>query len=327
MVTTDGEPAARDGETATCGSEVMLLDITVLMGGPSAEREVSLLSGEAVASALERVGHRVTRADISPRDTSALDREGVDVVFIALHGEFGESGGVQALCEERGLKYTGSRARASGLAIDKAAAKQICKRAGLVTPDWMILEDFHPPEQTAAWLAELPPPVVVKPVDGGSSVDVIIARDAAQRDGAIEDLLDKYARVLVEQFVAGREITVGILGDQALPVLEILPAEEFYDYHAKYADDAGTKYTFDLGLDEEVLRAVQRDALTAHTALDCRHMSRVDFLLDASGEAHFLEVNTIPGFTSHSLLPMAAKRVGIDFEQLVHRIAIMAHQA
>jgi D-alanine-D-alanine ligase len=300
------------------------LDLTVLMGGPSNERDISLLSGEAIASALEGVGHTVTRADISPQDTSALDRPGIEVVFIALHGEFGESGEVQMLCRQRDLKYTGSGPRASKLAMDKAAAKQIFKRAGLTTPDWMIIEEFHSPDTYRAWLEELPPPVVVKPVDGGSSVDITIAADVAARDAAMDELIERYGRVMLERFVPGRELTVGILGEQALPVLEIVPARAFYDKHAKYADDAGTQYLFDHGLSEEFCRQLHQQALTAHRELGCRDMSRVDFVLDESNVPQILEINTIPGFTSHSLLPMAAAEAGICFEELVDRIVTMA---
>jgi len=300
------------------------LDITVLMGGPSAEREVSVMSGTAVADALERRGHRVTRADICPEDTSALDRQGADLVFITLHGQFGESGEVQQLCEDRGLRYTGSGPKASQLAMDKAAAKQILKRAGLHTPDWMIIEGFHTHDQFEGWLKEIPPPVVIKPVDGGSSIDITIARDAAARDAAIEAVIDKYGRTMLERFVKGRELTVGILAERPLPLMEIIPAREFYDYAAKYADDAGTEYIFEHGLDAAIVREAQQAALLAHSSLGCRDLSRVDFILDGAGRLQVLEVNTIPGFTGHSLVPMAAARAGIDFEELVDRLARMA---
>lgn len=301
-----------------------LLDVTVLMGGPSAEREVSLMSGEAVAAALTRGGHRVRRADISPRDVSALDRKDIDVVFIALHGEFGESGEVQELCELRSLPYTGAGPRASRIGLDKAASKQLFKQAGLATPDWMIIEEFHTPQTYRPWLEEFSLPVVVKPVTGGSSVDVTIARDEETRDTALDELLDRYGRTLVEKYVPGRELTVGILGTQALPVLEVIPAGEFYDLHAKYDDDAGTQYVFDHGLGDRLTRHLQRDALTAHEAVGCRDLSRVDFVLAEDGTPQVLEINTIPGFTSHSLLPMAAARVGIDFDELVDRLVRMA---
>ena len=318
----DGCQAA-GGESTPTGTNGSL-DVTVLMGGPSSEREVSLASGTAVADGLREAGHRVTQADIMPNDTHALDRPKIDVVFIALHGEFGESGQVQTLCRQRGLPYTGSGPRASELAMDKAATKQVAKRAGVQTPDWMIIEGFHDPLQAAEWLNELPPPVILKPVNGGSSVDITIARDAAQRDAALEALLDKYDRAMLERFIPGRELTVGILGDQALPVLEVVPKRPFYDYAAKYADEAGTRYVFDHGLSDEIVHACREAATRTHQALGCRDMSRVDFVLDEADTPQFLEINTIPGFTSHSLLPMAARQAGIDFPQLVDRLVAMA---
>lgn len=300
------------------------LNVTVLMGGPSGEREVSLLSGQAVAGALERVGHRVRRADISPGDTSALDHDDIDVVFIALHGQFGESGEVQQLCEERGLCYIGSGPRASELGLDKVASKQFFRQAGLRTPDWCVVEEFHTPLQYQPWIDRLSLPVVVKPIDSGSSIDITIARDAATRDAAISNVVDAYGRALVESFVAGRELTVGILGDQALPVLEVVPQREFYDYVAKYSDEGGTRYRFDHGLPERVVAAAQQASWTAHTVLGCRDISRVDFILNAEERLNILEINTIPGFTSHSLVPMAATKVGLNFDQLVDKLVAMA---
>jgi len=318
------QPANRRAQPDGVYRATRPLDVTVLMGGPSTERDISLITGEAVAAALDAIGHTVTRADICPTDTHALDREAIEVVFIALHGDFGESGEVQTLCEERGLKYTGSGPRASHLAMDKIAAKQAFKRAGLATPDWQLIEGFESPEVVAGKLAKLTGPVVVKPIDGGSSVDITIAHTDAERDAALENVVELYGRALVEAFVAGRELTVGILGDQALPVLEIVPTRDFYDKTAKYADDAGTEYVFDHGLDESLCRGVQAAAMTAHSVLDCRDMSRVDFILDADNVPQVLEINTIPGFTSHSLLPMSAARVGIGFEELVDRLVTMA---
>jgi len=315
---------AKDGSKMQSDSAGGVLDITVLMGGPSNERGISLLSGAAVADALERRGHKVCRADIHPTDTTALERQGIDVVFIALHGEFGESGDVQELCENARLSYTGSGPRASQMAMDKAATKQAAKRIGVPTPDWMIVEEFHEPAQIAEWLPQLGMPVVIKPVDGGSSVDIVIARTREQREQILDALLDKYGRIMLERYVKGRELTVGILGDQALPVLETLPDGEFYDYRAKYADDADTTYTFDHGLDAKTVEALQADALATHRVLGCRDMGRVDFLLDENGVGWMLETNTIPGFTSHSLLPKAAARSGIGFDELCDRIARMA---
>jgi D-alanine-D-alanine ligase len=309
-------------KTAALPTAKTVLDITVLMGGPSSEREVSLVSGAAIAVGLESRGHRVTRADISPSDASSLDRPGIDVVFIALHGEFGESGGVQELCEARGLRYTGSPPDASALAMDKDASKRTFRAAGVATPDWVVVETFAGGSQ--ARMEALGLPVVVKPIDGGSSVDVTIAKDAAARDAAIGRLLDKYGRAMVERFVRGREFTVGVLGERTLPVLEIIPSREFYDYTAKYAADSGTRYVFDHGLGEEVVAAMETAALAAHRALGCRDMSRVDFIVPPNGRPEALEVNTIPGFTGHSLLPMAAAKSGIGFAELVSQIVNMA---
>ncbi len=301
-----------------------VLDVTVLMGGPSTEREVSLVSGNAIADALERLGHKVTRADITPENTSALDRAGADVVFIAMHGKFGESGDVQDLCESRGLRYTGCGPTASRLGIDKHASKVAWRQAGLITADWATIDASHTPAMRAKLLSPIPLPSVIKPVDGGSSVDLTIARDAATRDAAIDGLLAKYGQAMVEQFIAGRELTVGIVGETVLPIIQIVPAREYYDYTAKYADGAGTEYRFDHGLDEGLALAIQQAALQAYQCLGCRDMSRVDFILADNGVPYVLEINTIPGFTSHSLLPKAAAKAGVSFDQLVERIVNMA---
>ena len=296
-----------------------VLDITVLMGGPSCEREVSLMSGEQIVRGLIQAGHRVTMADISPADTAALDRPGIDVVCIALHGEFGESGQVQRLCEQRGRAYTGSDPMASKLAMDKDASKAIFCQAGLPTPDWEIISLPDPKA------ISIPLPVVCKPIDGGSSVDVTIARTAERRDEAVGELLGGYGRAMVEQFIEGPEVTVSILGEQVLPLLKIVvPDGQFYDYHCKYADDAPTQYVFNHGLDAATVEAAEGAAMAAHQALGCRDMSRVDMIIDSTGRPHVLEVNTIPGFTSHSLLPMAAERAGIGFAELTDRLARMA---
>ena len=299
------------------------LDITVLMGGPSSEREVSLISGQAVAEALARRGHRVTTADISPEDVSALAREDMEAAFIALHGRFGEDGEVQKLCEDRGVTYVGSGPMASKLAMDKDASKRMFRQAGLTTPDWVLIEADMPPGQLECLPTKIPLPCVLKPVDGGSSVDVTIARDEATRDQTLANLLTAYGRAMIETFVSGREMTVGILDEEPLPLVEIVPAQEFYDYYAKYEDE-GTEYIVAPDVPAAVVEQLQADALKAHQILGCRDFSRVDFLLTAGGEAQLLEVNTIPGFTSHSLLPKSAAAVGIGFDELCDRLVTLA---
>jgi len=305
------------------GGKVRPLEITVLTGGPSSEREVSLDSGRAVAEALRRCGHHVTAADISPDDTSALGRAGLDAVFIALHGAFGEDGQVQRLCEARGLTYVGSGPDASQRAMDKDASKRTFRQAGLATPDWALIEASQTASQRADAAAGVPPPCVVKPVDSGSSVDVYVARDGEAQAEALELLLDKYGRAMIETFISGREVTVSVLGRQPLPVLEIRPAEEFYNYRAKYSDDR-TEYLVNPDLPPAVTRNLQAAGLKAHQVLGCRDFSRVDFILDGNAVPWVLEVNTIPGFTSHSLLPKAAAAAGISFEQLCDRIVRLA---
>ncbi len=313
--TAERRPAGRRGD-------ITALNITVLMGGPSSEREVSLQSGRAIAEALTRRGHHVTAADIAPDDPSTLDRRNIDVVFIALHGGFGENGQVQRLCQDRKLPYVGSGPEASALAMDKVASKQRFRQAGLTTPDWIVLDSSTPAAQRSGMLEEVLPPCVAKPIDNGSSVGVTIASDEGIRDRAIADLLGKYRRCMVEKFVIGREMTVGILGDSPLPVIEIRPARDFYDYTAKY-DDEATQYLM-AQLSPAVEGHLRGAALTAHRTLGCRDMSRVDFILTDDGVANVLEVNTIPGFTSHSLLPKGAAAAGIDFGDLCQRLVLMA---
>jgi len=291
------------------------LDITVLAGGPGVEREVSLQSGKAVNEALNRLGHRATLCDIHPKDLSALDTP-VDFVFIALHGEFGEDGAIQKILDEKGIAYAGTGTRASQLAIDKVESKKCFERAGINTPFFVLVTH----ENLNCFIEKISPPVVVKPVCSGSSVDISIARTQDDMMSATQSLVAKHGSALVEQFIDGPELTVGILGDLALPVCEIRTRREFYDYQAKYVDD-DTQYLFDLDLPATILKQVQEASVEAHNALGCRSFSRVDWMVDTSQlKPYILEINTIPGFTSHSLLPKAAARIGLNFDTLCNRI-------
>lgn len=296
-------------------AHVETLDVTVLAGGPGVEREVSLNSGAAVSEALQRLGHRVALCDISPDDLSALERH-ADLVFVALHGEFGEDGTIQAELKARGLRYTGTGPAASRLAMDKAASKHRFEQAGIPTPPFVVVDD---PRREG--LAErFPTPAVVKPVSSGSSVDITIARTAGDLESAAVAVCAKYGRALIERYVAGPELTVAILGDEALPVCEIRTEREFYDYQAKYLDDT-TQYLLDVDLPERLLARVKALSLAAHRVLGCRVFSRVDWMIDGRTlEPYLLEVNTIPGFTTHSLFPKAAARAGLSFEQFCQRI-------
>lgn len=291
------------------------LAVTVLAGGPGPEREVSLESGAAVHAALSRLGHNALLRDISPNDLSALD-EAADFVFIALHGEFGEDGSLQAELDRRGLRYTGCGAEASRLAMNKVAAKKRFEAAGVPTPRYAVVTGGFAVRE----LDTVGVPAVVKPVSSGSSVDTSIIRDTAALRGAAEQVARKYGEALVEQYIKGPELTVGVLGDVALPVCEIRTTREFYDYHAKYIDDS-TQYLFDLDLPADLLKRVQDIGLAAHRSLGCRAFSRVDVMVDGATMRPFvLEVNTIPGMTSHSLLPKGAARIGLDFDQLCQRM-------
>jgi D-alanine-D-alanine ligase len=297
------------------------LEVTVLAGGPSSEREVSLDSGRAVLEAMLRLGHRAKMMDIGPDDLSALELP-ADFVFVALHGEFGEDGAVQAELEKRGLCYGGSGVQASRDAMDKVTAKRLFEQHGVPTPPYEVVQ-----AHSLSGLSErFAVPAVVKPVASGSSVDTTIERTAERLQEAVVGLVDRYGAALVERYIDGPELTVGILGDQALPVCEIRPAGEFYDYHAKYvAED--TEYLFDLEYSPELLSRVQALSLQAHQALGCEVFSRVDWMVDGETMEPFaLEVNTIPGFTGHSLLPKAAAREGLSFDGLCQRIVELSLQ-
>lgn len=295
------------------------LEITVLYGGMGPEREVSLQSGVAVAQALIRRGHSVDLCDLTPDRLAGLDDVG-DVAFIALHGAFGEDGTLQRALDDRGIRYCGADAAASSLAMDKVAAKRRCINAGLPTPPYVVATAEQSQRGFERAVATLRLPVVVKPTDSGSSVDTYICRSVDPLLNVIDRVTNQYGRALIECCIEGPELTVGILDGEALPVCQIRTRREFYNYQAKYLDN-DTEYLFDMDLPATLLRRVQELSRRAFEVLGCRDFGRVDWMVDAStGEPFFLEVNSIPGFTSHSLLPKAAARIGISFDDLCQRI-------
>ncbi len=309
------EPLVSTIRDATGKPRVTPLKITILAGGPGSEREVSLNSGAMACEALRRLGHCATIRDVHPEDLTALD-EPADVLFVALHGEFGEDGRLQQILDERGLVYTASGAEASALAMDKVHAKARLIEHGIPTP-WF---DVVKPARLEQAARNYQFPVVVKPRASGSSVDTYIARSRDAFKTALKHVTARYGAALVEKYIDGYELTVGILQGRALPVCEIRTKREFYNYQAKYIDD-DTEYLFDLGLPGQLLKAVQADSEKAHAVLGCRDFSRVDWMVEAvTLEPYFIEVNTIPGFTSHSLLPKAAAQAGIDYNSLCQRI-------
>lgn len=285
-------------------------NVTVLMGGPGQEREVSLRSGAAVANALAQAGATVTSLDI--RDAAFELSAGTDLVFNIIHGTFGEDGELQAILDARGVPYTGEGAAGSRLAFDKIETKIFFDRAGVPTAKWSIIAEGELPRFEF--------PYVVKAPRQGSSVGVHIVKSEADLAPALEDCFRYGSRTLVEEFFRGRELTVGILGDSALPVVEIVAGEGFYDYQHKYTKGA-SQYFVPAPLDETQTRAVQEAALAAHRALGLEVYSRVDVLLAPDGAMSVLEINTIPGMTETSLLPKAAGVVGFSFAELCEHIA------
>jgi D-alanine-D-alanine ligase len=281
-----------------------------------------LISGTGIADALASLGHHVRMLDISPGDLSALDVP-ADVIFPALHGHFGEDGEVQKILESRGLAYVGCGPEASALAMDKVGTKQAAARAGIPTADYQLVT---PDQRDAALRTWAGAKVCVKPVDQGSSVDTYIVPDAIPLPEAVDRLLARYGQALVEKFISGPELTVGVLGDRVLPVIQIVPQAEraFYDYQAKYKDD-NTTYLVNPPLDPSLLKRIQEMSLTVFRTVGCRDLSRIDWLIEkATNQPYFLEVNTLPGFTSHSLLPKAAAAVGIDYSSLCQQLVEMA---
>jgi D-alanine-D-alanine ligase len=292
----------------------------VLLGGRSAEREVSLKSGNAVLGALRRQGVDAHPFDPAERDLGELKRDGFARAFIALHGRYGEDGTVQGALELMDIPYTGSGVLASALAMDKWRTKLVWQAAGIPIPDYVMLDadsDF------AAVEARLGLPIFVKPATEGSSIGITKVKAPGELRAAYEVAAKYDDLVIAEQFVGGGEYTVAMLAGEALPVIKIEPASEFYDYDAKYLRD-DTRYLCPCGLPAEKERAMQALAQKAFAVVGGRGWGRVDFLLDGAGNPFFLEVNTAPGMTDHSLVPMAARAAGVSFEALVVRVLQLA---
>ncbi len=303
------------------------LRIVVLCGGWSAEREVSLVTGRHVADALRELGHEVALWDLTRNRVSRLIEDlrkwNAEVVFLALHGTPGEDGSVQGLLELAGIPYTGSGVLASALALEKPVAKEIFVHHGIPTPEWRVLRE----DETFAGILELGLPVVTKPPNQGSTVGTRIVRSTEELPSAVAEALEFGERVLVERYIPGRELSVGVLGEEVLEVVEILPkADPFYSYRAKY-EPGGSEKRVPAPLPREVRARVRELALRAHQVLGCRGATRVDFRLSPEMEPFVLEVNTIPGLTPESLLPLSAAPMGYDFPALVQRMVELALQA
>jgi D-alanine-D-alanine ligase len=291
--------------------------VAVLMGGHSAESEISLLTGAGVMQALTSLGYSPTRIDHDEGFVDALCRLQPDVVFNALHGGDGENGTVQAILDWLRIPYQGTGVRASAVAMDKWLTKALVLAEGLPAPRGIYLTAAQ-----AASFAIAPRfglPCVVKPRAEGSAVGVSIVRDQSEWPGAVNEASIGAGDVVVEEYIEGREFTVAVLGDEALPVVEITPHDRFYSYTAKYTP-GGSTHTVPARLEPNVAQRMQHDALQLHRALGCRDYSRIDIMLDSSGRVAILECNTLPGLTPLSLFPDAAKAAGISYEALVERL-------
>ena len=293
--------------------------IAVLMGGPGSEREVSLATGRGVSKALRSLGAEVVDVDV--HDENFVLPKDVDLAFIAIHGTFGEDGELQKILEARGVPYTGDGVEASRAAFDKILSKEKFREHNVVTPKWEVIEGGQRPTIAV--------PLVVKPARQGSTVGVVIVRKERELDAALAEA-DKYDRkLLIEEFVSGRELTIGVLGDQALPILEIIPKGGFYDFNNKYPflnpqAGGGAEHVCPAKIDPNKTKQIQEQALRAFRALGLVVYARVDVLLSDSGDPFVLEVNNIPGMTETSLLPEAAAAAGINYVDLCTRIIALS---
>jgi D-alanine-D-alanine ligase len=289
--------------------------IAVLMGGPGSERDVSLATGRGVAKALRSLGTEVLEVDV--RDENFQLATDVDLAFIAIHGTFGEDGQIQRILENRGIAYTGDNVEASEIAFDKIRSKEKFREHAVTTPEWEVIQAGKRPT--------IPLPIVIKAPRQGSTVGVVIVKKENELDSALTEAAKYDRELLIEKFVPGRELTIGILGDQALPILEIIPKGGFYDFTNKYPflnpqAGGGAEHICPAKIDNQKTREIQELALKTHRSLGLEVYSRVDIILPDNGEPTVLEANTIPGMTEASLLPEAAAAAGINYVDLCRRI-------
>lgn len=303
--------------------------IGVLMGGPSTEREISLASGKAVYESLNHAGLNVAAMDIKTdgkeENIRLIKSQKINLAFIALHGRFGEDGQIQEILDTLKVPYTGSGALASRLAMDKIASRKIFEASGLHVPRYKTEDKLS---YNVNWIAlhnDFTLPLVVKPATHGSSIGISVVDREGYLDKSVDSAFSFDERIIIEEYIRGREVTVGILDELALPVIEIIPKKIFFDYEAKYW--AGmADYVVPAELEDEIAKNIQEAALSAHKLLGCYGCSRVDMILNSDNIPFVLEVNTIPGLTVTSLLPKAAKVAGIDFSQLCIKLIQLAYE-
>lgn len=293
--------------------------VGVLLGGLSKEREISLKSGNAILDALLLKGYDAVPIDVGRDITQEIQKKGVEVAFLALHGRYGEDGSIQGLLEILGVPYTGSGVLASSLAMDKYLTKDIARAEGVPTPDDIFFNSYTDDLNAFLKKVELPFPLMVKPSREGSTIGIRKANDAAELRQAVAEAAVLDSRVLVERFVPGREVTVAVLNHEALPIVEVRPKSGFYDFDSKYTAGA-TEYLCPAPLDEVLTKRLQDYARRVYRRIGCEGVARADFMIPEGDRPGFLEINTLPGMTNTSLVPKAAKAAGIGFEELVERI-------
>jgi len=303
--------------------------IAVIMGGRSGEREVSLRSGKRVFNSLKSQGYKAISLDADEKLIDNLKKNKIELAYIMLHGRYGEDGTIQGLLEHQGIPYTGSKVLASALAMNKVASKRIFESIGIPTPKYVVIDpDEGIKKQSDRIKRIFPFPVVVKPTSEGSSLGVSIVHDEDKLEKIISGTVNEFKEVFIEEYIKGKEVTVGILGTgkgtAALPILELKPKSEFYDYKAKYSE-GGTDFILPAKLPKDLYKNVQEAALAAHKALGCYGVSRVDIIVGSDHTPNVHEVNTIPGMTDRSDLPAEAQCAGISFDELVVKILESAY--
>ena len=289
------------------------------MGGPGEEREISLQSGKAIQLALEAIGYNVLSITMENKLGDIIsDLHSVDLVFLGLHGSIGENGTIQGFLESLGVKYTGSDPLSSAICMDKNISKIIARDSKVITPNWEIVTRGQTLNKDNFEF-----PLVIKPNDQGSTVGLTIVHDESELGPALNLAYNYSSSVMVEKFIEGRELTVTLIGGKALPVCEIIPSHELYDYECKYTSGM-SKYLCPADIDLDLTKRVQEITERLFDVLKCRHYSRADFRLDHEDNLWFLEMNTLPGMTDTSLVPMAAKAAGFSFNELIDRIVLQA---
>ena len=291
--------------------------IGILMGGVSSEREISLKSGNAVANAFKNMGYNTAAIDIKDNVCQTIKQAQIDIAFLVLHGGWGENGSIQGLLEIMGIPYTGCDVISSAIAMDKEATKKIFLYHGIPIPEFKVLDKLTFEKELEAVKFSLP--WVIKPACEGSSVGINILKTKNELKPALDSAFSYGGKVIVEKYIRGKEVHIGILNDKALGGVEVRPSVEFYSYEAKYTSGM-TEYILPPEIDEKTYKKTKEIALAAHKALGCRGATRVDTLVDDKGDVYVLEVNTIPGMTETSLLPKIAKSAGLDFPALIEEI-------